>query len=171
MFFSTAFLLHLTSELWMRNYPFYVIDLISFDFLLLSAIYILFASDELFSIIVWDNNSCRSKIRSCIHCWWAHFCYHHFVSSQHLSFGSVFDNKSLSDSLIVNAAFQQTLWSVAPICSGGGVAQGKFDNWLFCQKTENGQRGIPAICDAPFLATDVREKIRLQILKCRLWLC
>uniref|UniRef100_A0A671YWR5 Ryanodine receptor 2 n=1 Tax=Sparus aurata TaxID=8175 RepID=A0A671YWR5_SPAAU len=30
----------------------------------------------------------------------------------------------LSDSLIVNAAFQQTLWSVAPICSGGGVAQG-----------------------------------------------
>uniref|UniRef100_A0A8C4H809 Ryanodine receptor 2b (cardiac) n=1 Tax=Dicentrarchus labrax TaxID=13489 RepID=A0A8C4H809_DICLA len=28
------------------------------------------------------------------------------------------------DSLIVNAAFQQTLWSVAPICSGGGVAQG-----------------------------------------------
>ncbi|XP_073337843.1 ryanodine receptor 2 [Pagrus major] len=49
------------------------------------------------------------------------------VSSErylHLSFGSVFDNKSLSDSLIVNAAFQQTLWSVAPICSGGGVAQG-----------------------------------------------
>uniref|UniRef100_A0A3B4UXI4 Ryanodine receptor 2-like n=1 Tax=Seriola dumerili TaxID=41447 RepID=A0A3B4UXI4_SERDU len=31
---------------------------------------------------------------------------------------------SLSDSLIVNAAFQQTLWSVSPICSGGGVAQG-----------------------------------------------
>uniref|UniRef100_A0A8C3ABS1 Ryanodine receptor 2 n=1 Tax=Cyclopterus lumpus TaxID=8103 RepID=A0A8C3ABS1_CYCLU len=30
----------------------------------------------------------------------------------------------LSESLIVNAAFQQTLWSVAPICSGGGVAQG-----------------------------------------------
>ena len=49
-----------------------------------------------------------------------------FVSSQHLSFGTVFDNKSLTDSLIVNAAFQQTLWSVAPICSGGGVAQGKF---------------------------------------------
>ncbi|XP_065815894.1 ryanodine receptor 2 [Labrus bergylta] len=49
------------------------------------------------------------------------------VSSErylHLSFGTVFDNKSLSDSLIVNAAFQQTLWSVAPICSGGGVAQG-----------------------------------------------
>ncbi|XP_044070697.1 ryanodine receptor 2 isoform X3 [Siniperca chuatsi] len=49
------------------------------------------------------------------------------VSSErylHLSFGNVFDNKSLSDSLIVNAAFQQTLWSVAPICSGGGVAQG-----------------------------------------------
>uniref|UniRef100_A0A665VDB3 Ryanodine receptor 2b (cardiac) n=1 Tax=Echeneis naucrates TaxID=173247 RepID=A0A665VDB3_ECHNA len=30
----------------------------------------------------------------------------------------------LYDSLIVNAAFQQTLWSVAPICSGGGVSQG-----------------------------------------------
>uniref|UniRef100_A0A3P8S6G8 Ryanodine receptor 2 n=1 Tax=Amphiprion percula TaxID=161767 RepID=A0A3P8S6G8_AMPPE len=30
----------------------------------------------------------------------------------------------LSDSLIVDAAFQQTLWSVAPICSGGAVAQG-----------------------------------------------
>ncbi|XP_022619295.1 ryanodine receptor 2-like isoform X4 [Seriola dumerili] len=42
----------------------------------------------------------------------------------HLSFGTVFDNRSLSDSLIVNAAFQQTLWSVSPICSGGGVAQG-----------------------------------------------
>ncbi|XP_069548702.1 ryanodine receptor 2 [Brachyistius frenatus] len=42
----------------------------------------------------------------------------------HLSFGTVSDNKSLSDSLIVNAAFQQTLWSVAPICSGGAVAQG-----------------------------------------------
>ncbi|XP_071336383.1 ryanodine receptor 2 isoform X3 [Trachinotus anak] len=49
------------------------------------------------------------------------------VSSErylHLSFGTVFDNRSLSDSLIVNAAFQQSLWSVAPICSGGGVAQG-----------------------------------------------
>ncbi|XP_071766090.2 ryanodine receptor 2-like [Centroberyx gerrardi] len=49
------------------------------------------------------------------------------VSSErylHLSFGSAVDNKSLSGSLIVDAAFQQTLWSVAPICSGGGVAQG-----------------------------------------------
>ncbi|XP_068576132.1 ryanodine receptor 2 isoform X5 [Cebidichthys violaceus] len=49
------------------------------------------------------------------------------VSSErylHLSFGTALDNKSLSESLIVNAAFQQTLWSVAPICSGGGVAQG-----------------------------------------------
>ncbi|XP_061600533.1 ryanodine receptor 2 isoform X1 [Cololabis saira] len=42
----------------------------------------------------------------------------------HLSYGPVSDNKSLSDSLIVSAAFQQTLWSVAPICSGGAVAQG-----------------------------------------------
>uniref|UniRef100_A0A8C5DMZ7 Ryanodine receptor 2b (cardiac) n=1 Tax=Gouania willdenowi TaxID=441366 RepID=A0A8C5DMZ7_GOUWI len=30
----------------------------------------------------------------------------------------------LSDSLVVNAAFQQTLWSVAPICCGRAVAQG-----------------------------------------------
>uniref|UniRef100_A0A3B3YY67 Ryanodine receptor 2b (cardiac) n=1 Tax=Poecilia mexicana TaxID=48701 RepID=A0A3B3YY67_9TELE len=28
------------------------------------------------------------------------------------------------DSLIVSASFQQTLWSVAPICSGGAIAQG-----------------------------------------------
>ncbi|XP_041866038.1 ryanodine receptor 2 isoform X2 [Melanotaenia boesemani] len=42
----------------------------------------------------------------------------------HLSFGTVSDNKSLSDSLIVHATFQQTLWSVAPICSGGAVAHG-----------------------------------------------
>uniref|UniRef100_A0A3P9I4J1 Ryanodine receptor 2b (cardiac) n=1 Tax=Oryzias latipes TaxID=8090 RepID=A0A3P9I4J1_ORYLA len=42
----------------------------------------------------------------------------------HLIFGTVCDNKSLSDSLIVNAAFHQTLWSVAPICAGGAVAQG-----------------------------------------------
>nr|XP_040034926.1 ryanodine receptor 2 [Gasterosteus aculeatus aculeatus] len=49
------------------------------------------------------------------------------VSSErylHLSFGTALDMKSLSESLIVNAAFQQTLWSVAPICSGSGVAQG-----------------------------------------------
>ncbi|XP_070398109.1 ryanodine receptor 2 isoform X1 [Nothobranchius furzeri] len=49
------------------------------------------------------------------------------VSSErylHLSFGCVSDNKHLSDSLTVDAAFQQTLWSVAPICSGSAVAQG-----------------------------------------------
>ncbi|KAM4598949.1 ryanodine receptor 2 [Fundulus diaphanus] len=49
------------------------------------------------------------------------------VSSErylHLSFGTASDNKSLSDSLIVSASFQQTLWSVAPICSGGAIAQG-----------------------------------------------
>uniref|UniRef100_A0A3P9P1U2 Ryanodine receptor 2 n=1 Tax=Poecilia reticulata TaxID=8081 RepID=A0A3P9P1U2_POERE len=49
------------------------------------------------------------------------------VSSErylHLSFAPVSDNKSLSDSLIVSASFQQTLWSVAPICSGGAIAQG-----------------------------------------------
>ncbi|KAM8858469.1 ryanodine receptor 2 isoform 4-T8 [Spinachia spinachia] len=49
------------------------------------------------------------------------------VSSErylHLSFGTALDMRRLSESLIVNAAFQQTLWSVAPICSGSGVAQG-----------------------------------------------
>ncbi|XP_014010249.2 ryanodine receptor 2 [Salmo salar] len=49
------------------------------------------------------------------------------VSSErylHLSYGSVIDNTSESGSLIVDAAFQQTLWRVAPICSGSGVAQG-----------------------------------------------
>lgn len=35
---------------------------------------------------------------------------------QHLSYGN--------GSLHVDAAFQQTLWSVAPICSGSEVAQG-----------------------------------------------
>ncbi|CAB1444212.1 unnamed protein product, partial [Pleuronectes platessa] len=49
------------------------------------------------------------------------------VSSErylHMSFGTAFDNRSLSDSLIVDAAFQQTLWSVAPICSGGYLKGG-----------------------------------------------
>lgn len=36
---------------------------------------------------------------------------------QHLSYGN--------GSLHVDAAFQQTLWSVAPICSGSEVAQGE----------------------------------------------
>uniref|UniRef100_A0A087YKM4 Ryanodine receptor 2 n=1 Tax=Poecilia formosa TaxID=48698 RepID=A0A087YKM4_POEFO len=51
------------------------------------------------------------------------------VSSErylHLSFAPVSDNKSLSDSLIVSASFQQTLWSVAPICSGGAIAQAGY---------------------------------------------
>uniref|UniRef100_H3C4X6 Ryanodine receptor 2b (cardiac) n=1 Tax=Tetraodon nigroviridis TaxID=99883 RepID=H3C4X6_TETNG len=43
----------------------------------------------------------------------------------HLSVGSGSDSSSsLSDSLSVSASFQPTLWSVAPIYSGGGVAQG-----------------------------------------------
>lgn len=50
------------------------------------------------------------------------------LSSQRLSVGPGLDNSSLSDSLNVNASFQQTLWSVAPIYSGDGVAQGRFDN-------------------------------------------
>lgn len=108
-----------------KNYHLCVIGLISFDFIQLS---------ELLSIIVCDNSLCSRKLRSCIHCWGVHLCYYQFASFQHLSCGTVFDNKSLSDSLIVNAAFQQTLWSVAPICSGGGVAQGKFDNWLLCPR-------------------------------------
>lgn len=39
-----------------------------------------------------------------------------FLFLQHLSYGN--------GSLHVDAAFQQTLWSVAPICSGSEVAQG-----------------------------------------------
>lgn len=39
------------------------------------------------------------------------------LSLQHLSYGN--------GSLHVDAAFQQTLWSVAPICSGSEVGQGK----------------------------------------------
>lgn len=42
---------------------------------------------------------------------------------QHLSYGTALENKKLSDSLMVNAAFHQTLWRVTPICSG--FAQGK----------------------------------------------
>ena len=38
------------------------------------------------------------------------------LSSQHLSYGY--------EDLHVDAAFQQTLWSVVPICSGSEVAQG-----------------------------------------------
>ncbi|KAM9726321.1 ryanodine receptor 2-like [Menidia menidia] len=52
------------------------------------------------------------------------------VSSErylHLSFGTVSDNRNCSDSLIVNAAFQQTLWSVAPICSGGAVVRDRLE--------------------------------------------
>lgn len=43
---------------------------------------------------------------------------------QHLSYGN--------GSLHVDAAFQQTLWSVAPICSGSEVAQGKPFSVLVC---------------------------------------
>lgn len=41
---------------------------------------------------------------------------------QHLSYGN--------GSLHVDAAFQQTLWSVAPICSGSEVGQGKPERQL-----------------------------------------
>ncbi|XP_072293061.1 ryanodine receptor 2 [Eucyclogobius newberryi] len=40
----------------------------------------------------------------------------------HLSTGAVSDNKY--DNIVVSVAFQQSLWRLAPICSGGGVAQG-----------------------------------------------
>lgn len=42
-----------------------------------------------------------------------------FQLLQHLSYGN--------GSLRVDAAFQQTLWSVAPISSGSEIAQGTFD--------------------------------------------
>ncbi|XP_059929599.1 ryanodine receptor 2-like [Gadus macrocephalus] len=41
----------------------------------------------------------------------------------HLSYGTALDNRQ-SGRVVVDAAFQQTLWSVAPVCSAGGVAQG-----------------------------------------------
>lgn len=46
------------------------------------------------------------------------------VCLQHLSYGN--------GSLHVDAAFQQTLWSVAPICSGSEVAQGTCLMPLWC---------------------------------------
>nr|XP_061794423.1 ryanodine receptor 2-like [Nerophis lumbriciformis] len=49
------------------------------------------------------------------------------VSSErylHLSFGTSCDNRGLGDSLIVDAAFRHSLWSVAPVCSESGLAQG-----------------------------------------------
>lgn len=50
--------------------------------------------------------------------------------SQHLSADSGFDSRSVIDSLSVNASFQQTLWSVAPIYCGGGIARGRFNSCL-----------------------------------------
>ncbi|XP_051937189.1 ryanodine receptor 2 [Hippocampus zosterae] len=49
------------------------------------------------------------------------------VSSErylHLSFGTSCDNRGLGDSLIADAAFRHSLWSVAPVCSASGLAQG-----------------------------------------------
>ncbi|XP_077438566.1 ryanodine receptor 2-like [Vanacampus margaritifer] len=49
------------------------------------------------------------------------------VSSErylHLSSGTACDNRGLGDSLIVDAAFRHSLWSVAPVCSESGLAQG-----------------------------------------------
>ncbi|XP_061692591.1 ryanodine receptor 2 [Syngnathoides biaculeatus] len=49
------------------------------------------------------------------------------VSSErylHLSFGTACGNRGLGDSLIVDAAFRHSLWSVAPVCSASRLAQG-----------------------------------------------
>lgn len=83
-------------------------------------------ADEVFCIIAYDNSYCGRKKNQklCLFLMSPFLIFSFFP--QHLSFGTVSDNKSLSDSLIVSASFQQTLWSVAPICSGGAIAQGKF---------------------------------------------
>lgn len=61
-----------------------------------------------------NKNTLNNKIA--ILCWIADF-FSSLWNLQHLSYGN--------DSLHVDAAFQQTLWSVAPICSGSEVGQGK----------------------------------------------
>ncbi|KAK0132131.1 Ryanodine receptor 2 [Merluccius polli] len=70
------------------------------------------------------------------------------VSSErylHLSYGSVLDNRK-SENVVVDAAFQQTLWSVAPICSGylkGGdtlrLLHGHSDACLTLPSKEHGE--------------------------------
>ncbi|XP_068597641.1 ryanodine receptor 2-like [Brachionichthys hirsutus] len=102
------------------------------------------------------------------------------VSSErylHLSFGAVFDNKSLSDSLIVNAAFQQTLWSVAPICAGGELAQGDLkggdtlrllhihsDACLTIPSAEHGEENIMHY-EIGSVSSHARSLWRLEILR------
>lgn len=65
------------------------------------------------------------KIRSHCLCFIldCHIFFLHSLVLQHLSYGN--------GSLHVDAAFQQTLWSVAPICSGSEVAQGTPVCFLF----------------------------------------
>ncbi|KAM9808663.1 ryanodine receptor 2 isoform 4-T4 [Syngnathus typhle] len=49
------------------------------------------------------------------------------VSSErylHVSFGATCDNRGLADTLIVDAAFRRSLWSIAPVCSASGLAPG-----------------------------------------------
>ncbi len=58
-----------------------------------------------------EPDGCSSETR-----WWISLF-------QHLSYGN--------GSVHVDAAFQQTLWSVAPICSGSEVAQGE---WVFMSR-------------------------------------
>ncbi|XP_061646289.1 ryanodine receptor 2-like [Phyllopteryx taeniolatus] len=62
------------------------------------------------------------------------------VSSErylHLSFGTACGNRGLRDSLIVDASFRHSLWSVAPVCSASRLAQGKLFSYLLSCHSEN----------------------------------
>ncbi|KAL7383245.1 hypothetical protein ABVT39_007231, partial [Epinephelus coioides] len=99
------------------------------------------------------------------------------VSSErylHLSLGAVFDNKSWSDSLIVNAAFQQTLWRVAPICSGGYLNGGDTlrllhshsDAYLTVPSTEQGEELQRMMhYESGSVSSHARSLWRLEILR------
>ncbi|KAJ8013934.1 hypothetical protein DPEC_G00035000 [Dallia pectoralis] len=80
------------------------------------------------------------------------------VSSErylHLASGNLIDNKNESGSFIVDAAFQQTLWNVTPICSRIGVA----DSYLKGGDTLRLLRGHTDEC-LTISSTDQGEEMR-----------
>ncbi|CAB1343728.1 unnamed protein product [Coregonus sp. 'balchen'] len=99
------------------------------------------------------------------------------VSSErylHMSYGSVIDNTSESGSLIVDAAFQQTLWRVAPICSGrylkGGdtlrLLHGHTDECLTVPSTDQGEELRKAVhYEGGAVSSHARSLWRLEILR------
>ncbi|KAL0964499.1 hypothetical protein UPYG_G00324660 [Umbra pygmaea] len=104
------------------------------------------------------------------------------VSSErylHLSYGNVTDNKSEVCSLIVDAAFQQTLWSVAPVCSGSGAAEGYLkggdtlrllrghtDECLTISSTDQGEKMHSVVrFEGGAVSSHARSLWRLEILR------